>query len=47
LILGFVGIPLMLVEVYLMAKGPARHRLGDAMGDTEVVESIRESAVGS
>ncbi|MGK5087538.1 RDD family protein [Bdellovibrionota bacterium FG-2] len=39
LILILVGIPLMLIEVYLMATVAAGHRLGDVLGDTEVVES--------
>ncbi len=38
LILGLVGLPLMVMEVYLMHKGEEGHRLGDVMGDTEVVE---------
>jgi uncharacterized RDD family membrane protein YckC len=37
LILGLVGIPLMIMEVYLMATVGTGHRLGDVMGDTEVV----------
>lgn len=38
LILGIVGIPLLLMEVYLMIRYDSGHRLGDVMGDTEVVE---------
>lgn len=38
LILALVGIPLMVMEVYLMATVETGHRLGDVMGDTEVVE---------
>lgn len=37
IILGIVGIPLMIMEVYLMATAPSGHRLGDVMGDTEVL----------
>jgi uncharacterized RDD family membrane protein YckC len=37
LILGLVGIPLMIMEVYLMATVDNGHRLGDVMGDTEVI----------
>jgi hypothetical protein len=37
LILGLVGLPLMVMEVYLMATAANGHRLGDVMGDTEVV----------
>jgi uncharacterized RDD family membrane protein YckC len=37
IILGLVGIPLMIMEVYLMATVETGHRLGDVMGDTEVV----------
>lgn len=39
LILGIVGIPLMIMEVYLMATVGTGHRLGDVMGDTEVVQA--------
>lgn len=42
LILGFVGIPLMLIEVSLMVRVDTGRRLGDLMGDTEVIE-IRHS----
>jgi uncharacterized RDD family membrane protein YckC len=37
IILGIVGIPLMIMEIYLMATVETGHRLGDVMGDTEVV----------
>jgi uncharacterized membrane protein len=37
LILGLVGIPLMIMEIYLMLSVEQGHRLGDVMGDTEVV----------
>jgi uncharacterized RDD family membrane protein YckC len=38
LILGLIGIPLMIMEIYLMLSVETEHRLGDVMGDTEVVE---------
>ena len=38
LILGLIGIPLMAMEIYLMLSVDSGHRLGDVMGDTEVVE---------
>jgi uncharacterized RDD family membrane protein YckC len=38
LILALVGIPLMLMEIYLMLTVESGHRLGDVMGDTEVIE---------
>lgn len=38
-ILFLIGLPLFLIEVYLMAKVGAGQRLGDVMGDTEVVEA--------
>ncbi|MEK6580320.1 MAG: RDD family protein [Bdellovibrionota bacterium] len=38
LILGLIGIPLMVMEVYLMMTVESGRRLGDVMGDTEVVE---------
>lgn len=38
LILGLVGLPLMALEIYLMVTVPTGHRLGDVMGDTEVIE---------
>lgn len=38
LILGLIGLPLMAMEVYLMLTVETGHRLGDVMGDTEVVE---------
>ena len=37
IILGVVGVPLMVIEVYLMMTAAHSHRLGDVMGDTEVV----------
>lgn len=39
LVLGLVGIPLMIVEVYLMATVGKGVRLGDAMADTEVIST--------
>jgi hypothetical protein len=41
IILGLIGVPLMVMEVYLMATVDTGHRLGDVMGDTEVVEAKR------
>lgn len=38
-ILGVIGIPLMMMEVYLMLTVESGHRLGDVMADTEVVEA--------
>lgn len=40
LILGMVGVPLMIMEIYLMLSVPTGHRLGDVMGDTEVVSTV-------
>lgn len=39
IILAILGIPLMLMEIYLMLSVDSGHRLGDVMGDTEVVEA--------
>lgn len=39
LILGLIGVPLMVMEVYLMMTVERGRRLGDVMGDTEVVEA--------
>jgi uncharacterized RDD family membrane protein YckC len=39
LILGLIGLPLMAMEIYLMITVETGHRLGDVMGDTEVVEA--------
>ncbi len=39
-ILTLIGIPLMALEIYLMVKVDTGHRLGDVMGQTDVV-SIR------
>ncbi len=38
LILVLLGVPLMMMEVYLMLSVGNGHRLGDVMGDTEVVQ---------
>jgi uncharacterized RDD family membrane protein YckC len=37
LILAAIGLPLMAMEIYLMITVETGHRLGDVMGDTEVV----------
>ncbi len=37
ILLVLVGIPLLVVEVWLMIHNPGGHRLGDVLGDTEVV----------
>ena len=39
LILFLIGIPLMAMEIYLMLSVETGHRLGDVMGDTEVISS--------
>ncbi len=36
-ILALIGLPLMIVEIYLLVRAPRGQRLGDVMGDTEVV----------
>lgn len=41
LILALIGIPLMVMEIYLMLSVETGHRLGDVMGDTEVLEVKR------
>jgi uncharacterized RDD family membrane protein YckC len=46
LILGFIGLPLMMMEIYLMVSVESGHRLGDVMGDTEVIHA-REKDRGS
>lgn len=38
LILALIGIPLMLMEIYLMLSVDTGRRLGDIMGDTEVID---------
>lgn len=38
IILGLIGLPLMAIEIYLMVRIETGHRLGDVMGDTEVIE---------
>ncbi len=42
-ILALVGIPLMIMEVYLMVTVDTGHRLGDVMAETEVQEIERKS----
>jgi hypothetical protein len=39
LILFLIGVPLMVMEIYLMLSVETGHRLGDVMGDTEVISS--------
>ena len=39
LILALIGVPLMVMEVYLMLSVESGHRLGDVMGDTEVIDT--------
>ena len=41
LILGLIGLPLMVMEIYLMMSVETGHRLGDVLGDTEVVDVRR------
>ncbi len=41
LILVLVGVPLLLMEIYLMLTVDGGHRLGDVMGDTEVIRRRR------
>jgi uncharacterized RDD family membrane protein YckC len=36
-ILVLVGLPMMIIEIYLIVKAPRGQRLGDVMADTEVV----------
>ncbi|MBC7693629.1 MAG: hypothetical protein H7222_17825 [Methylotenera sp.] len=43
LILALVGIPLMIMEIYLMITVATRHRLGDVMADTEVLEFLNSA----
>jgi uncharacterized membrane protein len=45
LILVLIGLPLMIMEIYLMLRVESGHRLGDVMGDTEVIEVGRKSRV--
>jgi uncharacterized RDD family membrane protein YckC len=37
IILGLLGLPLMMMEIYLMLSVHTGHRLGDVMGDTQVI----------
>lgn len=39
-ILGIIGFPLMIIEIYLIVKAPRAQRLGDVMADTEVVGAV-------
>jgi uncharacterized RDD family membrane protein YckC len=43
LILGLIGIPLMIMEIYLMLSVETGHRLGDVMGDTSVVPAASKT----
>ena len=43
LIVMLLGVPLLLFEVYLMMTEAKGHRLGDVMGDTEVIEIPKNS----
>lgn len=43
LILFLIGLPLMMMEVYLILTAAQGHRLGDVMADTEVIE-LKERA---
>jgi hypothetical protein len=43
IILFLVGIPLMAIEIYLLARVETRQRLGDVMADTEVVVAPRNA----
>jgi uncharacterized RDD family membrane protein YckC len=47
LILGLVGLPLMIMEIYLMVSVESGHRLGDVMADTEVREAPNPLLRGS
>lgn len=38
LILALIGLPLVIVEIYLMLRAESGRRIGDAMADTEVIE---------
>lgn len=38
LFLALMGLPLLVMEIYLMLSVETGHRLGDVMGDTEVIE---------
>lgn len=41
LILVLIGVPLMIMEIYLMLSVETGQRLGDVMGDTDVIEVHR------
>jgi uncharacterized RDD family membrane protein YckC len=45
LILAIIGVPLMVMEIYLLLTVETGHRLGDVMGDTEVIEVKRDFSV--
>ena len=47
LILGIVGIPLVMMEIYLMVTVESGHRLGDVMADTEVIELKKANLANS
>ena len=47
LILALIGVPLMLMEIYLMLSVETGHRLGDVMGDTEVIQARHGIETGS
>jgi uncharacterized RDD family membrane protein YckC len=38
IIVALIGLPLMIMEIYLMISVETGHRLGDVMSDTEVLE---------
>lgn len=40
-ILLLIGIPMMVVEVYLLVRAPRGQRLGDVMADTEVIHETQ------
>lgn len=44
LILALIGLPIVAMEIYLMISVDKGHRLGDVIGDTEVIEVPRPSA---
>jgi uncharacterized RDD family membrane protein YckC len=45
LIAVLIGLPLMVIEVYLILTVETGHRLGDVMADTEVIEVRKDSSV--
>lgn len=42
-ILVLIGLPMMIIEIYLIVKAPRGQRLGDVMADTEVVSLSADS----